>query len=354
MQTLNINNFTLAKVSTIRAACPQELKHTVHNMATGLPIIICKNTNGYGRVAKAGYIPDTVVVAGEAKKASLLGQGIVCTWAWIQNTSGIEIQADDAISCGELTEKLSSALQMHFYGQSGPALGQPWPSIMEVYPFENYMIFSMRGQKYRQAFDLEPTERKVRFNGGSVAVKEQFVDASVDTMPRVQTGVRYAYAPPPGNAQTMTRGALHSELFTQVIRNWSNILKAADAYVAAIKSGLYKPMQPSFYPIVIDDKGHLAGVLSANGIAIADFVRWSAAEQKKRGAFAYPAGKKLPLNTPGRIRNAPARVNQTKGIPQSAKPEILNKIRKAEKRIGVKVPGKPTAKQHSWSHRGSK
>jgi hypothetical protein len=73
-----------------------------------------------------------------------------------------------------------------------------------------------------------------------------------------------------------------------------------------------------------------------------------------KSKFAWAPGNdpskwKLPIDTPGRIRNAPARINQTQGIPGNKKAGVLNKVRRAEKHVGVDVPEEPTKKQKSWA-----
>ena len=52
--------------------------------------------------------------------------------------------------------------------------------------------------------------------------------------------------------------------------------------------------------------------------------------------FAYPAGKKLPINDPEHVRNALARWNQTQ-LPEDQKIPVLRKIITAAKKFGIKV-----------------
>lgn len=358
--------FELAKVSLIRGiGCPRELQSILANTANAGAIVIAANEQQLGKTS-TGYSPRAVIIAGAAVRDRLLSEGYTRSWAWVEE-GALDITADDKISCQELMEKLNSALSLKLFGSAtGPMPGQPWPYIQEVYPFENYFIFSMKGQKYRQHYNLNPTERVVELSGGATAVEEKYVDAAgeiKETMPRVQTGVRYAFAPPRGNTQSSTTGAPNSELMIQVVRNWKNIFAAVNAYLDAIKNGLYKPMKPSFYPVEITDKGQVGAVLSAMGVDLFDFARWSLAAQKNtkeglsKSKYAYAPGNdkskwKLKIQDANYVRNALARINQTKGIPQSAKPGLLRKLRRLGKGKGIEVSDKPTGGQKSWMHKG--
>jgi hypothetical protein len=275
----------LAKVSLIRLGCPAALQEQVSNIAAGVPILVAANQAKLG-TTKTGYSPSLIVQQGEAMRKSLLAAGVIKSWVWATKSaqSLLTICADDEISCEELMDKLSSLLKTKFYGRQDPALGQPYPGILQIYPFENYLIYQMKGQKYRQRFNLDPIERKVALNGPSVAVEEKFIDACGATkqaMPRVQTGARYAFAPPMGNVQSMTQGARNSELIIHVIRSWANVEHAAAAYVNATKTGLAKPMQPSFFPVNISNDGKILASLRAAGIDPFEFALWSFAVQKK-------------------------------------------------------------------------
>lgn len=375
---MNPLEYTLVKTSLLRMGCPEALQGKIRNQVRGLPIVAKSNELKLGLTA-AGYAPAVIVTRGDATRRALLARGIVTSWAWIQN-GAIEINADDAISCGELMDKLSNLMLEKMYGAARtPMVGQPWPSVVQVYPFENYLIYDWKGQKYRQGFALDPVERRVVLNGGSQAVKEAFVNAgdAKEAMPRVQTGVRYAWAPPMGNMQSTTRGAKNSELVTCIVRNWANINEAVSMYLSAIKNGLHRPMRPAFYPVPLSDDGKILAALSAKGVDAYDFAQWSAAAQQKKtkrvagedlphSAFAYVGDKNDPstwhlpvkfkdkAKSASHVRNALARVNQTKGIPQSAKAGVMSKLHTHAKHHGIDVQPKATPKQKAWLKKGVK
>lgn len=355
-------DYILAKVSLIRAACPAQLEGKLVNQSLAKPIIIEANPGGIGALSAAAYAPKALIVAGNARKKFLLQRGVVSSWAWIQ-AGAMDINVADAMSSQELLGRLSGALVEKFYGVGKqPILGQQWPSILEVYPFEDYMICSMKGQKYRQGFVLDPVERKVRLNGGAVEINAG--GDATESMPRVQTGVRWAYAPMRGNVQTTTQGAKNSELVTCLVRNWANIEQAANDYVAATKTGLYKPMKPAFCPVDLTPTGELSKAFAAVGIDVFEFAHWSAGEFKKyqtrngknipRSKFAYapsadPSTWKLPMDTPGRAKNALARLNQVQGVQKTAKTGLMHKVRKVAKSKGIGVSDKPSSKQTNWA-----
>lgn len=287
-----LNGYVLAKVSLVRPACPKEISARAENTMPDWPIVLKRNTNEYGKVEATQYCPAVVVAAGAARRARLLEQGIVYAWAWVEN-GALEINADDAMGANELITRLNDLLNTK-YGGTLNVPGQYWAYIIEAFPFEGYCIYGLKGKKYRQAFALDPVERKVALNGPSIEVAEKFVDACGDqAMARVETGVRYAYAPPRGAPTTVTTGAKNSELVTQIVRNWTNIMQAVNDYLDAVKKGAYKPMKPAFAPVPLTDNGKLTAMLASKRVALIDFVRWSAQMQEQGKAAAF-AGKKEP------------------------------------------------------------
>lgn len=367
--------FSLARVGLVRAGLPQQVASLPANKRPGAAIVLVKNEGKIGKVDSTGYYPKAIVASGARRRAQLLDLGFAKSWAFIEAGTP-EILADDMISSQELMSKLDCLLLEKFYGTNKqPIQGNAWPYICEVYPFENYFIFQYKGQKYRQHYNLDPIDRKVALLGGPQAVKEQYVTAgdAKESMPRSETGHHYNWAHTRGQLQTISMGGKHSELVTQIVRNWSNIHEAVRMYLDYARARDNKmPMRPAFYPVNIEGGKVMQQALAANGIDYYTFATWSAgalaeaAEKKTKthsgtpvpmAKHAYvgdpkdPSTWHLPLDSPGRIRNAASRVNQTKGIPVSARPGVLGKIRKAEKHVGVEVPSKPTGSQKEWAHK---
>jgi hypothetical protein len=193
--------------------------------------------------------------------------------AWIE--AGLKINADHAISCQELMQKLQTAVCQRIYGDRGPGMGQPYPCVLYVYPFENYLIFDMGGQKYRESFNLDPVDRTAQLSGQPQKVDEKFIDAD-GGMPKAQTGARIV-SNPLGLMwnQLSWRGGPTSELMTQVIRNFDNINEVVSQLQRAIKFGLYTPLAPGFAPVPLSADHKLVAPFIKAGIAPVDVVCWA-------------------------------------------------------------------------------
>lgn len=320
----------LVKVGLVRAGCPRELGTTIENTAINTAIVMTKNMKGLGRIEATNYTPEGVVVSGAYIRNRLLECGVAVSWAFVQAGAVKNMNADDAISCSELMEKLNTLLMDKTFGPlKGPISGSPWPYIVEVYPFENYFIFTYKGQKYRQFYALDPIERKAALRGGSVPVEEKFVNANDDRMPRVQTGVRYATAPIPGNRQSVHYGGAQSELVTQVIRSFANVVEAAAAYLAhgvRVTNGKVMPvgqMRPKFQPVALGvdgARGTNGTFLTAKGIDHFEFAVWGARMLSEARKQKLPIGKylsklnKVEAGGPGSGRHSMGGVLNTHGF----------------------------------------
>lgn len=285
--------FRLAKINLVRAGCPREVEHLRANQTVGVPVVIVNNKRRLGEIKSTGYAPPGVVAAGAATRSLLLSKGQLRAYAWLQ--AGVDIQADDAVSSSELMEKLTAELGKKFFGPTGAASypNSPYPYVREVYPFESYFIYAMKGSVYRQHYTLDPTDRSVRFIGVSIPVEQKFVDACGDQMARTETGARYAFAPMKSHGQSVSLGAKNSELVSQIIRNWKNINDAVNTFLNAVTNGTYKPMRPSFYPVQLTDDNKIASTLAASNLTIIDFAAWSASVQSKKKGSAHWEGVTL-------------------------------------------------------------
>lgn len=269
--------YHLAPLHLLKVGCPKEISAAKENTLVSSPIIVEKNRQGYGRVKATQYAPLGVVVAGGDRRARMLEAGSLVAMAWIE--SGLKIQADDAISCEELMSKLQHALTQRIYGDRGPGPIQPYPSILFVYPFENYFIFDLGGQKYREHYDVDPVGRVVRLDGQPEKVEEKFINAN-GGMPKVQTGARIV-SNPIGLVwnQISWRGGQTSELMTQVIRNFANINEMVSNLKFAIKYGLYTPQVPNFAPVPLSTEHKLIAPFIKAGIAPVDVVGYAAQQE---------------------------------------------------------------------------
>ena len=274
---MTIGDYTLARINLILVGCPSELMRTTPNMSASAPIVIEKNTQRFGFVKSTGYCPPAVVVAGAAVRTQLLASGVVHSWAYVKK-GALEIQADDAIGALELMDLVRTALNTKLYGNNSNgnlAMFQAPAMICEVYPFENYFIFELRGHKYRQHYVLDPEGKRLQLDGPAVSVMQKFVTAGTQ-MPRVETGARYAFAPVIGHSQTVSYGGRHSELLTQTIRNMRNIQQTVSRY-QAMRNGLGRKLRVSdaWKPVQI-----VAALLKAQ-ISPLDFASWYLLEKSE-------------------------------------------------------------------------
>ena len=312
--------------------------------------------------------------------------GVSRAWAYVEEgalpSSDLEI-----MSSGELLSGLEGSINVsRGINAILPVTGQAWPNIQCVYPFRDYCEYEYNGHRYRQPYAINAERHVVVCGGTAVAIQNKFVQADAlndgihtgnakESMQRVQTGVRYAYAPPRAQLQSFSTGGATSELVTQIVRNWANIEEAVSMYLQYTKSrDNRKPMRPSFYPVGLSDEGKIQNALAANGIDAFDFALWSADAQGKKtkrvagedlpsSAFAHVGDKndpstwklpvkfKSPAKTASHAKNALSRINQTQGIPGSAKSGVLQKVRNVAKKHGVEV-SETTPKQRKWAAQG--
>jgi hypothetical protein len=370
------HSYDLVRVHLIRVGCPREMQASAENRLN-VPIVIEKNRKHYGEIVATGYYPEAVVVAGAYRRNHMIAHGVLDAMAWVER-GAIEINADDAIGCGELTEKLSHLIQVKIYGNNQPITGQPWPYIVQVYPFENYLIYEFGGQKFRQAFALDPTGRNVALSGDSVKVQEKFVDACGSGMPRTQDGMRQVKNPLPlaGN-QVSSRGGENSDLVRMVIRNTANVDKVVAKLLAAIKNGLYKPLQPDFYPVNLSDAGKILGPLVEAGISPVDFVAWAdenGGEFMEFRDFSDKTRKKMaktgaamknggfPIQNRQDVRNAVRSIGRAKNpaatkthiIKHAKKLGVLDELPKQWKAADMKAWGKTSHTHHTTGHNHAK
>ncbi len=368
---LPITSYTLARINLVRAACPFELMAAVENVAIGKPIVIEKNRHRYGVVEATGYCPSAIVVSGGNLRSKMLQQGVIHAMAFVEPGS-MDLAEDAKVSFKELLSDIQSSLHRRLYGKESYSAGHILASIEAVFPLDNCFVFEWGNKRFRQAYSVNPKDRKVVLAG------HQPVTACGDgPMPRVQDGLQQGFVAPfkPPTAGT-TRGGARSELMTEIIRDWSDINEAVNMYVGSMKAGFNRQLTPTFHPVDLKDErksGEIVdrgcvyrGSLIKAGIDPFEFAKWSAEAQhsktKKvgsgqevsRGKFLYtpssdPSSWKLPVPDASHVRNALARINQTQGIPSDAKPAILSKLRKLAKHHGVGVSSKPTGGQKKWA-----
>lgn len=143
------------------------------------PIIVDLNVHGL-RKTKSGFVPKILVVSGLDKlKAAKRSEALVCS-AWVGDKvlCKISIMADDAISSNDLQSKLNKLISAAYTptNDKNRFADGNYPYIVEIYPFENYLIFQKGGDKFRQNYKLDAIMREVSLDGKPVPVFEQYVN----------------------------------------------------------------------------------------------------------------------------------------------------------------------------------
>lgn len=262
--------FDLARINLVRVGCPRELAAAKDN-ARNVPLLIEKNRQRAGFIQATGYYPSAVVTAGDYRRRGLLARGAIQAYAWVER-GALELSPGDLLGAGELAAGLSNLLERRYYGPQRPISGQPWPSLYRIHPFEGLCLYAFGGRNFRYGFTLDAQDG-VKLAGDPVEVS---ACGGMAGMPLVQTGERSSSNPLPlASNQVSSRGGLNSDLVRMAMRNFSNVEAVVGKMVAAIKTGLYRPLKPDFAPVNLSPDGKILGPLVEAGIAPADFVCWA-------------------------------------------------------------------------------
>lgn len=240
--------YVFARINLVKAGAPVEILHDGRyerlHQSLGMPIVIEKNRRQFGYVAATDYFPSSIIVCGTAKRTKLLGEGNVKGWAWIEK-GALNIQADDCISSQELMDKLQTLLVERYVKVPNSLTVQPW--ILALYPFENYLIYSLNGQKYRQGYNLEPISRSVALAGQPQAVKEQYINANINR-----------------------------DFMATMCQRWSKPQIAIAMFYNDVKHGLYR--LKSLKASAPNIEGAIFELLAGYELSYPDFVQWSSRE----------------------------------------------------------------------------
>lgn len=297
--------FNLVRTGLMRAACPQELNNLAGNRAL-TAIVIVRNVAKFGTIAATGYTPSAVVIAGAFTRNKLMEASVPRAWAYVEDGAMV-CAANDVLSCADFMNGLDAAMVRSCgINASTPVSGQAWPYIDEVFPFRNNFVYRYKDRRYKQQFSISVSKEVALCSNASPEIGGSFINAAAgvhtgnakEYMNRVQTGIRYAEAPPRAQLQSFTTGGATSELITQIVRNWSNIQEAVAAYLTYIKTRTnLRPMRPAFYPVSLTDAGKIQSALAAAGVDPFDFAVWSIVEQAAR------RGKRLKASVGNKLKS---------------------------------------------------
>jgi len=150
------------------------------------PIIVDLNIHKVG-IAQAGYHPPVIVVDGVYRHAAGKLAGRETIRAWVGELAAqalkLTIHADHQFGSNELRDKLGKCLSAQYQSTSdnGPvaesgSVYKPHPYIEEVYPLENYFVYSYDSKKYRQHYKTNLKSRTVKLVDGPKEVTQKYVD----------------------------------------------------------------------------------------------------------------------------------------------------------------------------------
>jgi hypothetical protein len=192
------NRFMLVRVKASAIASPFRPSVVLASAVkvSAEPLVVDLNMRAAGRTG-SGYVPEVIVVDGGDRHRRHIQAGNGIVWAWVGEKAlkkmGHVIRADHDMGSNELRTKIDELLREKFKkndAKSSPCMSSgAW--VAEIYPFENYFVYSYEGKTYKQAYTVGE-KRAVSFTSQPVEVVTQFVpigkatkvDAAMLSVPR--------------------------------------------------------------------------------------------------------------------------------------------------------------------------
>ena len=142
------------------------------------PIVVDVNKQRIGG-AMGGYYPPVIVVDGVHRHAAGRLQGRETIKAWVGDLAaqalGLTIRADHQFGSSELQKKIQEQLDTQYPKDPvNPYSNRPY--VSEVYPYENYFVYSQGGKQYRQSFKTSLKKRTVGLQNDPKEVTQKYVD----------------------------------------------------------------------------------------------------------------------------------------------------------------------------------
>jgi hypothetical protein len=188
---LQSKDFVLLDISIDAVASPirapidtskvqESMRASADNME---PVIVDVNKNRLGMISKGHYYPQVIVVDGQHRYqgAMLQGRERIKAWVGIEAAAMIGLlHADHQLGSSELHQLLQKKLNDEYpsVSEPGSVLYQPRPYIKEVYPLEDYFVFSHDEKQFKQSYKCNMADRSVDLVGKPKAVVQKFVHAS--------------------------------------------------------------------------------------------------------------------------------------------------------------------------------
>ncbi len=375
------NSFYLVKFPVRKIALSASAKQD------GDAIVLDINVDQIGKTF-SGFVPKLYIKRGHNLVENLkANEEIFCNvWLGDKAIKKLSIQADDAISLNDLQEKLRVLLAKQFPSNSSGQLdctpgSYAW--IRDVYPFENYFVFTRNANLYKQAYVVDVVSRDVALAGKPVRVYEEYSEVPKGTTSTAGTKAKTAEAlisaevgmPIMPNAGTInyvrtmsqsmtydkvnnpdvgtlgtrpgsgvitpetfvTFGAPTSELNNPPIRTMTNVEDALRMYLYDIAEGTHRPvgqqppvgmangLQASEYVNAVREANIVANEAKKK-INVHDFIKWQTLQLSKATSQKTKFGKTFAFYGSG-DREDPSTWHDEKEIKASGKFSIGSKVR---------------------------
>lgn len=180
------------------------------------PIVVDVNKKKVGRTSgKSGFIPSVIVIHGAGKHAAmrLKGKATIKAWVGAEAATLLGLMADHQFGAQELQSKLSELLREKLGPKkSNPNSIGPYPYIQEVYPFEDYFIYSCEGKLWKQDYKCDIKKRTVTFDGQPEQVVQKYVDLDAN-MTQMDKAMKMSDVPrqtPNGNKAKTLDGNIYN------------------------------------------------------------------------------------------------------------------------------------------------
>jgi hypothetical protein len=346
------------------------------------------------RKTPSGYYPKLICLGGldVLKKAKEEGKEFIS--AWVGNrilASKLSIMADDAIGCNDLQSKLRKLIS-EAYSKRSPVTpadsDEAYAFIVEVYPFENYLIFDKGGEKFRQAYKLDKLTREVALEGRAKKVFEQYVDVAdskgmqlLQSSSDISRSLKEALYDRPNSAAPALGGfngpllnkenngvfthfgAPGSEVNNPQLKLMLNVEDALDMYESERADGIHKVVYSPYAPIppgLINAEREAkiaASIAGVDNFSVMDFFRWQdkklrikASERTKRiegkelsaSQFAYVGDYtdistwQLRMDTPGTAKES-LKLVASAPIPKKAIVNVTSRLKAAMGKHGPHI-----------------
>lgn len=144
------------------------------------------NIKGLGETS-GGFRPKVVVIEGGARVRASRQQGHERMRVWIGDRAMgyvASIRADHQLGAQELRTLLGIELEKEYPAkrnkQNMIIESSPW--IQEVYPLENYFVFSRNGHYWKQSYTVTLKDRSVKLDGKPEEVTQRYVPLTASSM----------------------------------------------------------------------------------------------------------------------------------------------------------------------------